>query len=901
MSAKDNIVNFDLAPDFRAIKDGVRAQYATVRAQGGMPVKPRFKATLITLAGATAIGGWSAAAAAKDAAPIVPDAQLPASQVKLDLAKWPVINQPPALANAAQTEAKIDALIARMTIEEKVGQLIQPEILNVTPEDVRKYHLGSVLNGGNGRPNKDPRAPASEWLKMADAYYDASVDTTGGRVGIPIIWGTDSVHGNNSIFGGTIFPHNIGLGAANDIELTKAMGRITAVETAAMGVDWTFAPAVSIPRDDRWGRSYEGFAEEPKIAGRLAAAYTEGLQGKAGDAKDFFKPGSIIATVKHFIADGGTQNGRDQGDAVVSEQDLRTIHYPPYIDALSAGAQTVMASYSKWNGVRMHGHGPLLTRLLKERSGFDGFVVGDFNGHALIPGCTNGNCPQALMAGVDMYMIPVDWKELHGNLVRQAKDGTIPQARLDDAVRRILRVKFRAGLFDHGRPSARAFAGQQFVGTAEHRAVARALARKSMVLLKDNRKLLPFPANSKVLVTGQGADDVSMLAGGWTMTWQGTGLSNADFPGSTSVYAGLSRALEAGGGKAMLSRDGSFTEKPDYAVVVFGEMPYAEYQGDRESVLYKHPANDPDLGRMRKLQAAGIPVIGVFLSGRPLWINPQLNASDAMIAAFLPGTEGGGAVTDMIVAGADRKPRHDFTGRLSFSWPANAAQTALNVGDKDYKPLFPFGYGLSLANRGALGKLPETPGLPPELLAAARNLAFFNEGRALAPWRIYLGDSAEGRLKTEGDRFVTSRSGAVKFESADRVRQEDSKLASWTGKGRGTMFVLGYAPVDFAEALAQNQAVVVTASVNTVPQGKVEASFGTVGRNVTVDATSLFKDAKAGELQKFSIPLQCFAKAGGQFGRVEMPLMLATDQSFALQISGIAIAPPTGRVASCAQ
>lgn len=841
------------------------------------------------------MAGCSAAAIAGDAA--AKPARLPAGEVRLDIKSWPVIGSAVPQGPRAKTEKRIDAILKRMSVEEKVGQLLQPEIMNITPEEVKKYHIGSVLNGGNGRPNKNVYAPAADWLKLADAFWTASTDKVDGGVGVPIIWGIDSVHGNNSVFGGTIFPHNIGLGAANDPKLMVEIGRVTAVESAAIGTDWTFAPALSIPRDDRWGRTYEGFSEDPKIAGTLGAAYTKGLQG---DPKGkFFPAGSIIATAKHFVADGGTQNGRDQGDAVVPEGELRDIHFAPYVPTLQAGAQTIMASYSKWNGVRMHGHGPLLTSMLKDHGGFDGFVVGDFNGHALIPGCSNGNCPDALLAGVDMYMIPVDWKPLYENLVKQVGDGTIPMARLDDAVRRILRVKERAGLFDAPKPSARAFAGQQHIGTAEHREVARRAARQSMVLLKDDPKILPFPANSKVLVAGAGADNVPMLVGGWSMNWQGTGLANKDFPGSTSVYAGLKKTLEANGGAATLSRDGSFTDKPDYAVVVFGETPYAEYQGDRESVIYKAADSDPDLATIRKFKAAGIPTIGVFLSGRPLWINPQLNASDAMIAAFLPGTEGGRAVADLIVADTDGGPVHDFTGRLSFSWPKLASQSALNLGDKGYDPLFPVGYGLSLASRKPLGKLGEDPGISADMLRAASNGIFFSEGRAIAPWRVYLGDSAEARLKTEGDRFVTSRTGAVSFESADRNRQEDTKIARWSGKGSGKLFVLGYNDVDMSKRVADDEAVVVSASLLEAPTANVTASFGTVPKNGSVDLTPLLKQLTVGQWEEISIPLKCFTGANVDFSNVDMPLMLATDGRFAIQLASLGLGPARGRKLSC--
>lgn len=855
-----------------------------------------FRRLAVTLGVVATTAIVAASAARRTADQAVP---LPAGEVKLDLGAWPTIGSATTAAENRRVEDRVSAILAAMTLEEKVGQMLQPEILNITPDEVRQYHVGSVLNGGNGRPNKNLYATASEWLDLADRFYLASVDKTGGRAGVPIIWGLDSVHGNNSVFGGTIFPHNIGLGAANDPALMVEVGRVTAVESAAIGTDWTFAPALSIPRDDRWGRTYEGYAEDPAIAGTLGAAYTTGLQGDPKKQGDFFKAGSIIATAKHFVADGGTRNGRDQGDAEVSEKELRDIHFAPYVATLRAGAQTVMASYSKWNGVRMHGFGPLMTTMLKEHGGFDGFIVGDFNGHAMIPGCTNGNCPQAVNAGLDVFMIPVDWKELRRNLLIQAQDGTIPMARIDDAVRRILRVKMRAGLFDAPKPSSRPFAGERFIGTAAHREVARRAARQSMVLLKDNRALLPIPAKAKVLVTGTAADDVPMLVGGWSMNWQGTGLTNTDFPGSTSVFAGLARTLAENGGSAVLSADGRFTEKPDYAVVVFGETPYAEYQGDRESVLYKPADADRDLTLMKTLQAQGIPVVSIFVSGRPLWINPHLNASDAMIAAFLPGTEGGRAVADLLVAGPNGAPRHEFTGRLSFSWPKLASQTSLNAGMPGYDPLFPLGYGLTLATRTRVAIVPEDPGLSDDLLAAAANSIFFKDGRTLAPWRLYLGDRAEGRLKTEGDRYVTSRTGAIRLESADRHRQEDSKIARWTGKDTARLFVLGYSAVDFAARLGKEEAIVVSMALLEKPSARVEAAFGAVGRNAAVDVTTLLGEAPIGEWGEFSIPLRCFAKGQAQFGKIDMPFMLRTDGTLAIQFSSIAIGSARGRILGC--
>ncbi len=826
-------------------------------------------------------------------------AALPASDVKLDLSKWTKADVPTRSGNYdTDIETKINAIIARMTVEEKVGQIIQPEILNVTPEDIRDYNLGSVLNGGNGRPNKNIYATADEWIALADKFYDMSVDTSDGGVGIPIIWGIDSVHGNNSVFGGTIFPHNIGLGAANDAALLEKIGRITAVETAAIGVDWTFAPAVTIARDDRWGRTYESFSEGPEIAGKMGAAFTIGLQGDPKAAGTFFAPGSIIATAKHFIGDGGTQNGRDQGDAVVSEQELIDIHMPPYIDSIEAGAQTIMSSYSKWNGVRMHGHGPLMTTLLKDHTGFDGFIIGDFNGHALIQGCTTTDCPDALMAGVDMYMIPVEWKGLYKNLVKQVSSGEIPMARLDDAVRRILRVKARAGMFDMGKPSGRPFAGEKHIGTAAHKAVAREAARKSVVLLKNDNDVLPLAPNSNILVAGGGAHDLPALVGGWSLNWQGSGLTNKDFPQGASAFVALKQTAKNGGGSAVLNVAGKYETKPDAAIVVFGEKPYAEYQGDRESVLYSLAENDPDLKIMRDLQAQGIPVVAVFVSGRPLWINPHLNASDAMIAAFLPGTEGGRGLADLIIQ--DRaNPKYDFTGKLSFSWPKTGGQTPLNADQENYDPLFPVGYGLSLSDDKGSKKLSEDPQVSESLLGAASGAVMFEDGRALAPWRVYLGDSVEGRLKTEGDRFVESPAGTIVYESADRNRQEDTKKIVWSGNGKGDVFVLGYSFVSFTGQFQKEQSVIMTASIKSAPNAPVAIGFGNRNKPAMTDVTEGLTAATGKGFTQFSVPLSCFGKKPGAFKKVNLPFSIVTSGEMEIQLADLRIGEPVGTVLKC--
>lgn len=590
-------------------------------------------------------------------------------------------------------ESRVEDILERLSTEQKVGQVIQAEILYITPEEVGQYQLGSVLVGGGGGPGNDDYAPPHEWLALADALWEASTDGRDDRLRVPVMWGVDAVHGHANVVGATIFPHNIALGATRDPQLVRRIGEVTAIEMAVTGLDWHFGPTVAVARDDRWGRTYESFSEDPEIVRTLAGAMVEGLQGTPG-SESFLDESHVIATAKHFIGDGGTFGGKDQGDTRVGEQELRDVHGAGYVAAIEAGVQTVMASYSSWHGFKVHGHKGLLTDVLKRRMGFDGFVIGDYNGHGQIPGCSNDNCAAAFNAGVDMFMVPEDWKGLYHNTLAQVRSGEIPGARLDDAVRRVLRIKLRAGLFERGKPSHRRLGGKmELLGAPAHRAVARQAVRESLVLLKNDGGLLPLRRDLTVLVAGDGADDIGKQCGGWTITWQGTGNSNDDFPGATSIWAGIRDAVEAGGGRAILSPDGRTDTPPDVAVVVFGEDPYAEFEGDRDSVEFRRDEGS-DLALLERLRAAGIPVVSIFLSGRPLWVHREMDASDAFVAAWLPGTEGGG-IADVIFRGADGGVQHDFLGRLSFSWPRSTGQTRVNRNDDDYDPLFPYGFGLT--------------------------------------------------------------------------------------------------------------------------------------------------------------------------------------------------------------
>ena len=600
-------------------------------------------------------------------------------------------------------EARISNILAQMTLEEKVGQMVQAEIGAVTPEDIRLYDIGSVLNGGGSHPNGKASA-VSDWVALADRYFDASTDVRDGGVGIPIIWGTDAVHGHNNVMGATIFPHNIGIGAMNNAELAKEIGQITAQEVASTGIDWTFAPVVAVIRDDRWGRSYEGYSEDPEIVRAYSHAMVEGLQGEGGTS-DLFDAGRIVATAKHFIGDGGTTNGIDQGNTDISEQDLRDIHGAGYFSSIEAGVQTVMASFNSWQGNKVHGSKYLLTTVLKEQMGFDGFVIGDWNGHGQVPGCSNEQCAAAINAGIDMVMVPYSWEAFIQNTLDQVISGDIPTARIDDAVTRILRVKTRAGLLDTVKPSERAHINTgNIIGNEYHRQIARQAVRESIVLLKNRNGLLPLNPNSRVLVTGSGADNIAQQTGGWTLSWQGTGNSNDDFPVGTSIYQGIKRAVEAAGGSAEFSIDGSFLgDVPEFAIAVFGESPYAEGAGDLSTLEYQAGVKE-DLAMLHGLRQQGISVVSIFLSGRPMWVNAELNASDAFVAAWLPGTEGAG-IADVIFKGSDLTPKYDFSGKLSFSWPKRPDQTVLNRYDADYDPLFPFGFGLTYSDIDVLGEL----------------------------------------------------------------------------------------------------------------------------------------------------------------------------------------------------
>lgn len=806
----------------------------------------------------------------------------PAQATATEADPWPQVAWP--LAEDAALEKRITDLMAGMTVEEKVGQLVQGDIASITPDDVRRYRLGSILAGGNSDPGGRYDASPAEWLALADAFYDASMDTSQGGKAIPLLFGIDAVHGQSNIIGATLFPHNIGLGAARNPELLRRIGEITALETRVTGMEWTFAPTVAVPQDDRWGRTYEGYSESPTVVASYAGAMVEGLQGRIG-SPDFLDGRHVIASVKHFLGDGGTTGGKDQGDTRISEAELVRIHAAGYPPAIAAGAQTAMASFNSVNGEKMHGHRHYLTDVLKGRMNFGGFVVGDWNGHGQIKGCTTTDCPATINAGLDMAMASDSWKGFYETTLAAVKDGRITAERLDDAVRRILRVKFRLGLFEAGRPSTRAVGGQfALIGAPEHRAVARQAVRESLVLLKNQNGILPLSPKQRILVAGDGADDVGKQAGGWTLNWQGTGTTRKDFPNADTIFEGIAQQARAAGGEATLAIDGRYTVKPDVAVVVFGEDPYAEFQGDLPTLAYK-PGDETDLGLIRRLKEDGIPVVAVFLSGRPLWVNREINAADAFVAAWLPGSEGGG-VADVLLRGPDGRMQHDFKGRLSFSWPRTATQYANNVGQKDYAPLFPFGFGLSYADKGDLAALPEVSGVTGNEGATG---VFFARGDAGAGMALRLEDGAGQGMTVISvpDALADDR---LKITGVDHLAQEDGRRLAWSGQGEAVAALQSHTPLDLQREANGDLMLLTTLRVDVAPRGEAWLAVGCgAGCSARIAIGPTLAALPVGQWTRVGIPLKCLAAAGAKVGALDRPWSVGTADAMTISVSRVAL------------
>lgn len=565
-------------------------------------------------------------------------------------------------------DERVNALLHQMTLDEKIGQMTQAErgaLKNIS--DIRSLYLGSLLSGGGSAPSVNS---PSAWADMVDTYQAYALGT---RLKIPLLYGIDAVHGHNNVKGAVIFPHNIGLGATRNPDLVKQAMSVVASEVAGTGIKWTFAPCIAVPRDERWGRTYEGFGETPELQVMMAPAAVKGFQGNLSGGNT-----EILACAKHYVGDGGTLGGDDQGNALLTEEELRAIHMLGYVAAIKQGVGSIMASYNSWNGVKLHAHKYLLTDVLKNELGFKGFVVSDWAAIDQIPGDYSSDIEYAINAGIDMVMVPINYEYFISELKKLVVAGYVPMSRIDDAVTRILRVKIQMGLFEKPYADRSLTSG---VGSESHRAVARECVRQSLVLLKNENNLLPLKKNfTRIHVAGKSADDIGIQCGGWTISWQGM---SGDITPGTTIRRAIEQSVSAGT-QVTFSSNGTGAAGADVGIVVVGETPYAEGAGDNNELAL----SNEDINTIAMMKSTGIPLVVILISGRPMIINSALGDASAFIAAWLPGTEGRG-ITDVLFGD------YNFSGKLPHSWPRSIQQVPINDGDSNYNPLFPYGFGLS--------------------------------------------------------------------------------------------------------------------------------------------------------------------------------------------------------------
>lgn len=783
-------------------------------------------------------------------------------------------------------ESRLDDLVSNMSLEEKVGQIFMVEIGSITPEQVKDYHIGAILNGGGSFPNKDKNHELIDWVELADDYYLSSVEDLGAdNQRIPTIWGTDAVHGHNNLRGATIFPHNIALGSTRNADLVKKIGQITALEVLASGLDLTFSPAISVPRDDRWGRTYEGFSEDPEIVSSLGVAMVEGLQGSLNT--NFMSSETILATAKHYIGDGGTERGVDKGNTVLNEEKLITIHGTGYQETIKAGIQVIMASFNSWNGIKMHGNNYLITEVLKNKMDFDGFVLGDWNGHMEVEGCSVDNCPKAINAGVDMFMVTDAWKELYRNTLEQVNTGVIKKERLDDAVKRIIRVKLRSNLFEKGIPSKRKYSGNKsIIGSKEHREIARQAVRESLVLLKNNNNILPLNASNKILVLGKAANNIKQATGGWSLTWQGNENNNKDFPGSTTILSGIKDTVKKSGGSLEYSEDGYYKIQPDVAIIVIGEDPYAEYKGTLSDLTFSFD-DIRHLEWAEELKRKNIPVVTIFLSGRPLWINRELNRSDAFIAAWLPGSEGLG-ISEVIFESS--KTDYDFVGKLAYSWPATIEQSPLNYDDNDYAPLFELGYGLNYSNTINIDQKNEKIELKDNTLIGLTLI----EGWTQEPFSVVL-RSSSGR-KTLDNKTIATPLNEVSLSVIDNIVQEDAQKIIFSGENDSSWNLLSSKKMDWSQVAKESGVLVI--NIKTLENDKKEMLYlgSSCGDNceAVLPFGQLLNDFKIGSWNSVGVDFNCLEKRGLHLSEVIQPLFFSTQGKWSFEIGRVFIDAGTG-------
>lgn len=846
------------------------------------------------------------------------------------MSTWPEVES--AIAQDPVIESEIQSILSQMSLEEKVGQMIQPNLDDVTPIEAKEYKLGSLLNGGGSWPNQNKRSTAEDWAATADSYWMALDEAYQDRgFKIPFMWATDAVHGHNNVFSATVFPHNIGLGAANDPDLIYRIGQTTAREVAATGLDWTFAPTVAVPRDYRWGRVYEGYSEDPAIVFSYAGKMVDGLQGGSAGLKT---DQHVISNVKHWVGDGGTLKGTDRGETYYSEEAMINLHAAGYFSGLDAGAQVVMSSFNSWHNEanydqsgtgeynqKVHGSKYLITDVLKEQMGFDGIVITDWNGQSEINDCTASNCPAAVNAGNDIFMVTsnADWKAFYSNVIEQVEDGTISQSRIDDAVTRILRVKMRANLWEKPMPSSRSLAGDQtLLGASEHRAIAREAVSKSLVLLKNKNNTLPLASDQKVLLAGSAADNLAKQHGGWSLTWQGDGNTIEDFPGAST----LKMALEAQIGAENVLTDISEADENTVAVVAIGEDPYAEYNGDikdhqtMEFAALK-TSYAADLATVKELKEAGMTVVTIFFSGRPMYVNEEINNSDAFIAAWLPGTEGGG-ITDVLYS----VDGTDFTGRLSYSWPGKACSTTINrvpvnmpnyvipefeqdIGG-EHAPLFPYGYGLSYGStsEGAIDSL-DTDNLELDVRDYGCAKEEPDTELATTPFEVF-GTASGGefvmRISGANNNWVglpvppaanSVEQGDVTATPFNYQSQYDAVSVAFDGGGAAQVYLQfpDEQGQDFSSYLNADSTLQFDIRMQQMPTKDLRLATHCVYPCVGELDFGSSLPAVSDSWSTLKVPLQCFAEQGMSFSSLNTAFLFFTEGEMQFDLGNVRIVP----------
>ena len=780
----------------------------------------------------------------------------------------------------------IDNLIQNMTLEQKIGQIIMPDIDEVTPEDARKYQLGTFLNGGGKFPNKNKNSSVEDWKKLSEEFYNASLVVNG--VLIPILWGTDAVHGHNNVIGATIFPHNIGLGSTMNPDLIERIGEAVAKEVLSTGIPWTFAPTIAVPQNDLWGRTYEGYSENPELVSLLGEAMILGLQGE-GDS--FLDDNHVLATAKHFLGDGGTKDGIDQGNTIINEQELRDIHGEPYFAAIGSCIQTVMASFNSWNGEKAHGSDYLLQNILREQMGFDGLVVGDWNGHGQVPGCSKENCPQSFNAGVDIFMAPDEWKPLYENTLDQARNGQISIERLDEAVKNILSVKYLLGMFDGRKPHLYPY---NYIGDNKHRAIARQAVRESIVLLKNNNNTLPIKSGKHILVIGDSANKITKHMGGWTITWQGRENQNSEFPNSKSIYEAIKLKAENNGGSAEFSNSSDYEKKPDVVIFVYGEDPYAEGDGDRKHIFYENQ-DKRFLKYMREIADKKIPSVSLFISGRPLIVNEEINLSESFVQLWLPGTAIEG-ITDVIFTNKNNEINYDFKGKLSYSWPKFSYQTKLNYGDEEYDPLFPYGFGLTYADENYRDSINIKETIPQR----DENTHFLGSAYPSYKEIISYYDSDKNQQVYEGisaDIYKNEKAGIL-ISKFDYKKQDDAKRIDFGKKNTmkfweissGSSEDLSYMKNGSLELILKPQSssdkkieLVIQCSKNV---NQINIS-GTKECYKAFDLSNLLIDEPIGVWKKITMPFSCLNNDNFEISSITSRAKLATSGDWVVDIHSI--------------